>query len=126
MSYLYGLVYRPYSFVTVPAGAIAARAHEAFRYGVVEYVNPLTDDEVDSYQLVDLQVCQRFVPGDVVTWNEYRYVVTGVQPFNVSVIISDDLDAWRSSNAQERAIYESHLHWASAREIEKTGEQVEL
>ena len=50
----YGLHYRPAGIGSVPKGNYTVSDHPAFRYGVIEYAEPLTDEQVREYQLVPI------------------------------------------------------------------------
>lgn len=52
----YGLQFRPAGFATVPKGYIigSERTHQRFTHGTLDYPFQLRDEEVQSYQLVEV------------------------------------------------------------------------
>lgn len=52
----YGLQFRPVGFATVPRGYIIGsdRTHQRFTHGTIDYPFQLRDEEVQSYQLVEV------------------------------------------------------------------------
>jgi hypothetical protein len=51
-SQTYGVRSRPVSFATVPKGYTSFQTHPDFPHGTVTYDHALSDDQVDSYELV--------------------------------------------------------------------------
>lgn len=52
--YEYGATYRPVGFATVPKGWVDVVPHKAFKHGVVIYTRPLTNDEINSFELTPI------------------------------------------------------------------------
>ena len=50
----YGLHYRPAGIGSVPSGDYTVSDHPHFRHGAIEYPEPLTDEQVESFQLVPI------------------------------------------------------------------------
>lgn len=51
-SQTYGVRNRPVSFATVPKGYTSFQPHSDFTHGTVTYDRALSNDEVDSYELI--------------------------------------------------------------------------
>lgn len=54
--FTYGLTYRPPRFANVPDGWIvdSERPHPDFRHGTIAYPEPLTDRQIESFQLTPI------------------------------------------------------------------------
>ena len=108
----YGLHYRPAGIGSVPKGDYTVSDHPAFRHGLIEYPEPLTDEQVRQYQLVPMvsvsEHAARLIKRMGVMQDKYRakldYIPQFVQTFRFADGLFSTSDSVELSTEVERQL----------------------